>query len=143
MARPKAEQGNHWLLKTEPGDYSWDDLVRGGRAVWDGVGNFTALRHMRDVKKGDRALIYHTGGERAAVGVARVVSDAYPDPQQDDPRVVVFDVEPEERLARPVTLAEVKAIPELAGWDLVRLPRLSVMPVPPEHWKRLLALGGW
>lgn len=141
MARPKAEQG-YWLLKTEPGDYSWDDLERDRRTVWDGVGNFTALRHMRDAKKGDRALIYHTGDERAAVGVARVVSGVYPDPKETDPRIVVFDVEPEERLARPVTLAEVKAIPELAGWDLVRLPRLSVMPVPPEHWKRLLALGG-
>jgi predicted RNA-binding protein with PUA-like domain len=142
MARPKAEQGNYWLLKTEPGDFSWDDLERAAGTVWDGVTNFTALRYMREVRKGDRALIYHTGNERASVGVARVVSDAYPDPKQDDPRIVAFDIEPEERLARPVTLSEVKAIPDFAGWDLVRLPRLSVMPVPPEHWTRLLALGG-
>lgn len=141
MARPKAEQGNYWLLKTEPGDFSFDDLERAVSTVWDGVANFTALRHMREVRKGDRALIYHTGNERAVVGTATVLSDAYPDPKLDDPRIVVFDVEADERLPRPVTLAEVKADPAFEGFDLVRLPRLSVMPVPRELWDRILKMA--
>jgi predicted RNA-binding protein with PUA-like domain len=141
MAKP-AQAGGLWLLKTEPGEFSFDDLERAPSTVWDGVTNFTALRHMRDVRKGDRALIYHTGAERAAVGTATVLSDAYPDPRGDDPRIVVFDLRAGERLARPVTLAAIKADPAFAGWDLVRLPRLSVMPVPPALWRRILALGG-
>lgn len=141
MAR-RAQQGGLWLLKTEPGSYSYDDLERDGSTVWDGVANPTALRHMRDVRKGDRALIYHTGGERAVVATGEVLSDAYPDPQGDDPRTVAFDLGPGERLARPVTLAEIKGDPAFAGWDLVRLPRLSVMPVPPEHWRRILGMAG-
>lgn len=135
--RARDQAGGLWLLKSEPGDYSYDDLERDGTTVWDGVANFTALRHMRDVRKGDRALIYHTGKQRAAVGTAKVLSDAYPDPRSDDPRIVVFDVEADERLPRPVTLAEVKADPAFADFDLVRLPRLSVMPVPPDLWRRI------
>lgn len=142
MARTRTEKGSYWLLKTEPGDYSWDDLEREATTIWDGVTNYAALKHMREVRKGDRALIYHTGNERAVVGVARAISDAYPDPNQEDPRVVVFDVEPEERLEKPVKLSEIKEIREFAGWDLVRVPRLSVMPVPPELWDRLMELGG-
>jgi predicted RNA-binding protein with PUA-like domain len=140
MAR-RAEPGGLWLLKTEPGDFSFDDLERAVSTVWDGVANFTALRHMREVRKGDRALIYHTGNERAVVGTATVLSDAYPDPKLDDPRIVVFDVEADERLPRPVTLAEVKADPAFEGFDLVRLPRLSVMPVAPALWRRILAMS--
>jgi predicted RNA-binding protein with PUA-like domain len=140
MAR-RAEPGGLWLLKTEPGDFSFDDLERAVSTVWDGVANFTALRHMREVRKGDRALIYHTGNERAVVGTATVLSDAYPDPKLDDPRIVVFDVEADERLPRPVTLAEVKADPAFEGFDLVRLPRLSVMPVPRELWDRILKMA--
>jgi predicted RNA-binding protein with PUA-like domain len=130
-----------WLLKTEPGDYSYDDLERDASTAWDGVRNALALKHMREVRKGDEALVYHTGRERAAVGVARVASDPYPDPEAGDPRVVAFDLRPGRRLARPVTLAEIKQDPAFAGFDLVRLPRLSVMPVPPALWKRVLALG--
>ena len=133
---------NTWLLKTEPADYSFADLERDGRAVWDGVSNNAALKHIRSVRKGDEALVYHTGDERLAVGLARVVSDPYPDRAADDPRLVVFDLVPLRRLARPVTLAEVKADPAFAGFDLVRQPRLSVMPVPPALWRRLLALAG-
>jgi predicted RNA-binding protein with PUA-like domain len=140
MAKP-AQAGGLWLLKTEPGDFSFDDLERAVSTVWDGVANFTALRHMREVRKGDRALIYHTGNERAVVGTATVLSDAYPDPKLDDPRIVVFDVEADERLPRPVTLAEVKADPAFEGFDLVRLPRLSVMPVPRELWDRILKMA--
>jgi predicted RNA-binding protein with PUA-like domain len=131
-----------WLLKTEPDDYRWEDLERDGRTVWDGVANPTALRHLRAVSPGDRALVYHTGGERAAVGIARAVSGPYPDPRAGDPKLVVFDLVPERRLPRPVTLAAVKADPAFAGFDLVRLPRLSVMPVPPALWDRIVAMGG-
>ncbi len=141
MAKP-ATAGGLWLLKTEPGEFSFDDLERAVATVWDGVTNFTALRHMRAVRRGDRALVYHTGGERAAVGTATVVSDPYPDPRGDDPRIVVFDLRAGDRLPRPVTLAAIKADSAFAGWDLVRLPRLSVMPVPPALWRRILALGG-
>jgi predicted RNA-binding protein with PUA-like domain len=139
-AKPRGQR--FWLLKTEPSDYSIDDLERDAGTVWDGVSNNAALKHIREVAKGDRALVYHTGGERAAVGIARVTSDPYPDPRGDDPRLVVFDVEPERRLPEPVTLAAVKAEPAFEGFDLVRLPRRSVMPVPPAHWRRLLKMGG-
>jgi len=133
---------NTWLLKTEPDDYSFADLERDGRTVWSGVANTAALIHMRSVRKGDEAIVYHTGGERAAVGLARVTSDPYPDPAAGDPRLVVFDIVPVRGLARPVTLAEIKTDPAFAGFDLVRQPRLSVMPVPPALRRRLLALGG-
>lgn len=128
----------YWLLKTEPGDYSYDDLEKDGSTVWDGVGNNTALIHMRNVKPGDLALIYHTGNQRRIVGVARVTSDPYPDPEHDDPKRVVFDVEPDHRLEKSVELSEIKADGRFDEWDLVRNPRLSVMPVPAKHWKRLV-----
>ncbi len=132
---------NHWLLKTEPSTYSLDRLLREGRAVWDGVRNSLALQHLRAMKVGDRLLIYHTGSEKAVVGTANVVAAAYPDPTQDDPRLVVVDIAADTRLARPVTLATIKADPAFAGLPLIRLPRLSVMPVPPDQWKRILQLG--
>jgi predicted RNA-binding protein with PUA-like domain len=130
-----------WLLKTEPDDYSFADLEQDRRAIWDGVSNNAALKHIRSVRKGDEALVYHTGDERQAVGLARVVGDPYPDPNAGDPRLVVFDLAPLRRLTRPVTLAEVKADPAFAGFDLVRQPRLSVMPVPPTLWRLLLSLS--
>ncbi len=132
---------SYWLLKTEPEDYCWNDLVRDGRTVWDGVGNNLALIHMRKVEPGDLALIYHTGNEKAAVGIAEIVTAAYPDPKLDDPKRAVFDVVPREKLARPVTLASLKAKPEFANFDLIRNSRLSAMPVSPERWQGLLALG--
>jgi len=131
-----------WLLKTEPGEYSWGDLERDGRTRWDGVTNPLALQHARRVRSGDEVVVYHTGSERAAVGIARIVSDPYPDPAAGDDRLVVFDLEPVRRLARPVTLAELKADPAFAGFDLLRLPRLSVMPVPAGLWRRLLERAG-
>lgn len=127
-----------YLLKTEPTAYSWDDLERDGSAVWDGVRNYTAQKHIRDVHKGDLAFLYHTGTERRIVGIVRVVSDAYPDPRAETPDLHVFDVEPVERFARPVPLAEIKADPRFAGSDLVRLPRLSVMPVEPQLWEAIV-----
>jgi predicted RNA-binding protein with PUA-like domain len=131
----------HWLLKTEPSTYSYDDLERQGRARWDGVSNPVALKHLRAMARGDQAFIYHTGGEKAVVGIARVVSQPYTDPKTKDPKLVVVDLEPQERLPAPVTLAAVKADPAFAGWELVRLGRLSVMPVPAELWRRILTLA--
>lgn len=132
---------NHWLLKTEPSEYSYADLEREGRGVWDGVSNNLALIHLRQMKKGDLALVYHTGTEKAVVGVARVASHPYPDPAAGDPKLVVVDLAPKGRLARPVTLAELKADPEFADFALVKISRLSVMPVDPPRFARLLALG--
>jgi len=132
---------SHYLLKTEPDDYSYEDLERDGSTVWDGVRNNAALLHMRGMKKGDLAFIYHTGKVRAAVGVARLSSDPYPDPDADNPKVVVFDVEPVEKLAHPVTLADVKADPAFEGFDLVRQSRLSAMPVPADLWQRMMKMS--
>jgi predicted RNA-binding protein with PUA-like domain len=126
-----------WLLKTEPSTYSWGDLVKAKRAVWDGVRNPTALRNMREMKVGDLAFIYHTGDEKAIVGIAKVVQAAYPDPKSGDESLVVVDLEPVKPLKAPVTLASIKADTRYAAWALVRIPRLSVMPVDPEHWKQL------
>jgi len=130
-----------WLLKTEPGDYSFADLEHDGSTSWDGVANNAALKHLRGARPGDLALVYHTGDERAAVGIAELTSGPYPDPAAGDERLVVVDVKPVRRLVRPVTLAAVKADPFFAGFALVREPRLSVMPVTPAQWRRLLELA--
>jgi len=124
----------YWLLKSEPSDYSYDDLEGDGRARWDGVRNAVALKHMRRVKKGDEAFFYHTGSERAIVAIATVESDAYPDPAAEDEKIVVFDVAPGRRLQRPVTLSQIKESGSFDDWELVRIPRLSVMPVPAAVW---------
>ena len=130
-----------WLLKTEPGEYSYDDLEREGRARWDGVTNPVALRNLRAMKRGDRVLVYHTGGEKAVVGTAEVVGEAYPDPKVKDERRVVVDVEPRGRLTRPVTLAEIKALPEFAESPLVRQGRLSVVAITTAQWRAIEAGG--
>jgi predicted RNA-binding protein with PUA-like domain len=131
-----------WLLKTEPDHYSYADLERDGATVWDGVSNNAALKNIRDMRPGDQALIYHTGDERQAVGVAEVTSEPYPDPKAGDTKLVVVDVRPLRRLARLVGLAEVKADPSFADFALVRQGRLSVVPVTPEQWARLMAMAG-
>ena len=132
---------NYWILKTDADTYAFDQLAREGRTVWDGVSNALALKHIRSMAKGDQLFIYHSGDDKALVGLARVVSDPYPDPKAKDPRLYVVDVEAGERLARPVTLAEVKADPAFADLGLVRMSRLSVIPVPADQWKRLLAMS--
>ncbi len=132
----------YWILKTEPQAYSYADLLREGRTIWDGVTNTVALKHLRTMQPGDHALIYHTGDERRAVGLAEVTSAPYPDPRQNDPKLVVVDVRPLEALPRPVDLAMIKADPFFAEFALVRQGRLSVVPVTPEQWTRLLALAG-
>ena len=132
---------NHWLLKTEPGTFAWQDLVRDGRATWDGVKNPAALGHLRAMQPGDLAFVYHTGGEKAVVGICRVVSAPYPDPAAGDPRLVVVDLEPVKPMPAPVTLAAIKADRQFAGFALVRIPRLSVMPVTPEQWRAIQAMA--
>lgn len=128
-----------WLLKTEPSEYSFDHLERAGRAVWDGVKNPVALRNLRAMKAGERAVVYHTGGEKAAVGLCEVVREAYPDPKSKDPRWVVVELKAGPRLSRPVTLAEMKALPAFAQSPLVRQGRLSVVPLTAAQWKALEA----
>ena len=132
---------NYWILKTDADTYPFEQLVRERRAVWDGVSNALALKHIRSMAKGDQVFIYHSGDDKALVGLARVVSDPYPDPKAKDPKLVVVDIEAGDRLARPVTLAEVKADPAFAELGLVRMSRLSVIPVPAEQWKRLLGMA--
>lgn len=130
-----------WLFKEEPDHYSYDDLAREGKTVWDGVTNALARQHLRQVRKGDRVLYYHTGKQKAVVGEMRVVSDPRPDPEEDDPKSVVVEVKPVRAFARAVTLAEIKDDETLAEWDLVRLPRLSVMAVTEAQWRRVEELG--
>ena len=134
-------QNQKWLFKSDPETYSFSDLEREGKTVWDGVSNNLALKHLRSVRKGDSVLIYHTGVERALVGIAEVLSDAYPDAKQKDPRLVVVDIKAVERLPRPVSLDEIKKRSSLKDFPLVRLPRLSVMPVSEKQWEELRALA--
>jgi predicted RNA-binding protein with PUA-like domain len=124
-----------WLFKTEPSVYSYAQLVQDKKTVWDGVANNLALKNLKDIKKGDLVFIYHTGDERQAVGVARALGGAYPDPGKKDPKLLVVDIEPVKALPRPVTLAEVKASKKLANFDLVRNSRLSIMKVSDEQWE--------
>ena len=128
-----------WLLKTEPGDYSWGALAKAGRARWDGVRNPAALRNLAAMKLGDRVLVYHTGDEKAVVGVAEVVAAAYPDPKFPGGKLVVVDLEARAPLARPVTLAEMKALAEFKDSPLVRQGRLSVVPITAAQWRAVEA----
>ena len=131
----------NWLLKTEPSTYSWDDLVRDKRTTWDGVSNAVALKNIRAMKKGDLAFVYHTGDEKAVVGVAEIASDPYPDPKDKTGKATVIDLKPKSKLANPVTLATIKADPAFAGFDLIRIGRLSVVLVPDAMWKRIETLA--
>lgn len=126
-----------WLFKTEPSVYSYQQLEKDKKTMWDGVANNLALKNLKDIKKGDLILIYHTGDERQAVGIARALGGAYPDPGKDNPRMLVVDIEAVKPLPKPVTLAEVKANKKLANFDLVRLSRLSIMKVSDEQWEIL------
>src|SRR5713101_4641295 len=131
----------YWILETEPSAYSFDQLERDRTAVWDGVTNPLALKHLREMQPGDDVLIYHTGDEKAVVGLARVTSAAYPDPKAKDPKLVVVELKPAKRLERPVTLAEIRAEPAFQDLALVRMPRLSVVPATAAQWKKLFAMG--
>jgi predicted RNA-binding protein with PUA-like domain len=131
----------YWLLKTEPSEFSWSDLQRAKKATWDGVTNALALKHIRTMKKGDLALIYHTGDERAAVGVAEIVSAPYADAKAGDEKIVVVDLKAKKALPKPVGLDVMKSDKAFAGFDLLRIGRLSVVPVPPAMWKRIADLA--
>ncbi|MBI3834243.1 MAG: EVE domain-containing protein [Planctomycetes bacterium] len=130
-----------WLLKTDPETYALGDLEREKKTVWEGVRNNQALIHLRAMTHGDRALIYHSGDDKAVMGIVEIVSGAYPDPKADDPKLVVVDVAFKERMARPVTLAQIKADADFKQFDLVRNSRLSVMPVPAGLWKKIMAMS--
>lgn len=133
---------NYWLLKTEPTAYSWEDLVRDKRTRWDGITNALALKHLRSAAVGDQVLIYHTGNERRAMGIARVVKAPYTDPRRDDSKMAVVDVAAVKALEQPVTLDQIKAKKSFAGWDLLRLSRLSFVPVPRRMWQLVMKLAG-
>jgi predicted RNA-binding protein with PUA-like domain len=131
----------NWLVKEEPEHYGFDQLERDRKTVWAGVKNPLAQKHLRGIRKGDRIFYYHTGKEKSVVAVARALTDAYPDPDDSSGKLFVVDVAPEKRLPRPVTLAEIKADPAFATFPLVRMGRLSVMPVTDPQWARIEALA--
>lgn len=131
-----------FLVKTEPSTYSFADLARDKRTVWDGVSNPVALKHLATIRKGDTVVVYHTGDEKRAVGLAVAASDAYPDPKLKDSKRPVVDLAFDRALPTPVTLAQVKADAVLKGTELARLPRLSVMPFREDQFQRLLRLAG-
>jgi predicted RNA-binding protein with PUA-like domain len=136
----RAEPGL-WLFKTEPTCFDFDTLMRERRTVWDGVSNALALKNLRSVRVGDRVFCYHTGKEKAVVGEMTVVGGPRPDPNGDDPKAIVVEVEAVRRLPHSVTLSVIKEDSQLAGWDLVRLPRLSVLPLTAAQWRRVEELA--
>src|SRR5476649_331759 len=127
----------NWLFKEEPANYSFDAFVKDKKTVWSGVRNPVAQKHLHAVKKGDRIFYYHTGKERSVVGIAKALADAHPDPNDATGKAAVVDIGPVKKLARPVTLAEIKADPAFKTFALVRISRLSVMPVTDAEWKRI------
>ena len=129
----------YWLMKSEPGSYSWDDLVRDGATEWDGVRNPAARLHLKAMKAADQAFFYHSGDERAVVGIMRIAREAQPDPK--DPNWVSVAVEPLQPVAPPVTLKQIKAEPRLAKMELIRQSRLSVSPVRDEEWEAVLEMS--
>lgn len=132
---------SYWLMKSEPFKYAWDQLVEDGRTYWDGVRNYEARNNLAAMKKGDLALYYHSNKGKEVVGIAEIVAEAYPDPTADDPRWVVVDVAPVVPFTEPVTLATIKADPNLAEIALVKRGRLSVVPITPAEFRYVAKLG--
>jgi len=132
----------NWLFKEEPSHYSFDDLVKDGRTRWSGVKNPLAQQHLRGVRRGDRILYYHTGGEKAVIGIARAAGDAFPDPDDPSGRRVAVDIAPDRKLPRPVALVEIKKLKSFAKFPLVRISRLSVMPVADREWDAIVKMSG-
>ena len=130
-----------FLVKEEPGNYSYDAFVSDGGTTWTGVKNPLAQKHLRSIKKGDLVFYYHTGDEKAVVGIAKATSDAYPDPADASGKSHVVDLVPVKKLTQPVTLAAIKADAFFRGFALTYMPRLSVMPVAESEWKRMLKMG--
>jgi predicted RNA-binding protein with PUA-like domain len=131
----------NWLLKEEPAHYSFDDLVRDGRTAWTGVRNPLAQKHLRSMRKGDRVFFYHTGDVKAVVGIAEAACPPYPDPTDKTGKLHAIDIVPVKKLKQSVTLAAIKADEAFASFPLVRISRLSVMPVTDDEWKRIEAIG--
>jgi len=132
----------NWLIKEEPTHYSFDDLQRDGNTVWTGVRNPLAQKHLRSMKKGDRIFYYHTGDVKAVVGVAKALSEPYADSADPEGKLYAIDVAPVKKLKSPVTLAAIKADKAFAAFPLVRISRLSVMPVSDDEWKRIESMAG-
>ena len=132
----------NWLFKEEPSHYSYEDLVRDGKTTWTGVRNALAQKHLRSVAKGDRIFFYHTGDEKSVVGVMKAVGAAYPDPDDKSGKLYAVDVAPVQKLGHPVTLASIKADKSFADFALVRMSRLSVMPVSEQQWARIEKMAG-
>lgn len=130
---------NHWLVKTEPDTFSWDDLVRDKKAIWDGVRNFQARSHLKKMQKGDQVFVYHTGDEKAVIGIATVSREGYPEPADKD--WIAVDLTAGKKLKNPVTLAQIKADKRLSDMVLVRAARLSVQPVTHEEFEHIIALS--
>lgn len=132
----------HWLIKSEPFKYSWDQFVHDGKTFWDGVRNYQARNNLRAMKKGDKLFFYHSNEGMEIVGIAEVVKEAYQDPTTPDPNWVVVDVKPVRKLKKPVTLVQMKADDRLANFALIRQGRLSVCGVTDEEWKVIMSLAG-
>lgn len=132
----------YWLMKTEPGEFSFDDLVRDGKTVWDGVRNHQAKKNMATMKQGEQVLIYHSVTDKEVVGIAEVSKTAYPDPTDPDKKWLVVEVKPVKKFPKPVSLQQVKETPDLADIALVRQARLSVMPLDSKAFNTLLEMGG-
>jgi predicted RNA-binding protein with PUA-like domain len=132
---------NYWLCKQEPSIYSIEKLEKEKKTTWDGVHNNLALKHLRQMKKSDLVFFYHSGDEKQVAGIMEVVSEAYPNPKEKDPRFVAVDVKFKKRLGRPVTLEEIKANNKFRDWDLLRISRLSVMPVPSQIWNEIIKIS--
>lgn len=132
---------NHWLVKSEPHKYSWEKFNEDGRTFWDGVRNYQARNNLRDMREGDLVLFYHSNEGKEVVGIAKVVKESYQDPTTTDPNWLVVDLSPVENLKHPVTLEQIKADEQLKNVSLVRQGRLSVMPLKPEEFDRILELG--
>jgi predicted RNA-binding protein with PUA-like domain len=132
----------HWLVKSEPETYSWDDLVRDGRTEWTGVRNSAARLHLKAMQRGDRVLFYHSGESRSIVGLAEISRAAFPDKTADEPGWVAVEIKAGKPLPRPVTLQEIKSVPALANMTLLRISRLSVQPVTPAEFARVVKLAG-
>lgn len=134
--------GSHWLVKSEPDTYSYADLERDGRTVWDGVRNNAAALHLKGMREGDEVLVYHSGDAKAVVGIAKVVREAFPDPGDEAGRFVAVELAAVRPLKQPVTLAQLKAEPALAGLAILRQSRLSVAPVSGDDWRKILEMAG-
>lgn len=132
---------NYWLVKSEPVKYAWDQFVKDGKTFWDGVRNYQARNNLQAMKKGDLVLYYHSNEGMEVVGIAKVLKEYYPDPTIDDPRWVVVDLAPCKALKKPVSLAQMKQDPMLANIGLIRQGRLSVMPLKPEEFDRIVEMG--